>query len=77
MTALAVTVSIESLIQLLNKSVEAGDPLAVTALAEWITLSAAVAGMAHLLSHIDTAVINQAAQDAANCGKGDEPTNLH
>ena len=72
MTALAVTTSIGSLVELINKGVEAGDPLA-----EWIALSAAIAGMAHLLSHVDPAVLAQAAQDAANCGGEEQPTNVH
>jgi hypothetical protein len=77
MTALAVTVSLENLIQLLNKGVEAGDPLAVAALAEWLTLSAGIAGMAHLLSHVDSAVLDKAAEDAANCTGEEQPTNVH
>ena len=77
MTALAVTTSIGSLVELINKGVEAGDPLAVAALAEWLTLSAGIAGMAHLLSHVDPAVLAQAAEDAANCDKEDKPTNVH
>ena len=77
MTALAVTTSIGSLVELINKGVEAGDPLAVAALAEWLVLSAAIAGMAHLLCHVDPAVLAQAAQDAANCGGEEQPTNVH
>lgn len=72
-----VITSVESLIQLLNKGVEAGDPLAVAALAEWLTLSAGIAGMAHLLSHVDSAVLNKAAEDAANCTGEEPPTNVH
>ncbi len=72
-----VITSVESLIQLLNKGVEAGDPLAVAALAEWLTLSAGIAGMAHLLSHVDSAVLNKAAEDAANCTGEEQPINVH
>jgi len=77
MTALAVTTSLGSLVELINKGVEAGDPLAVAALAEWIALRDEVTGMAHLLSHVDPAVLAQAAQDAANCGGEEQPTNVH
>jgi hypothetical protein len=77
MTALAVTTSIRSLVELLNKGVEAGDPLAAAALAEWLVLSAAIAGMAHLLSHVDPAVLAQAAQDASNCSGDEQPINVH
>lgn len=77
MTVLAVTASVESLIQLINKGVEAGDPLAVAALAEWLTLSAGIAGMAHLLSHVDPTVPAQAAQDAMDCSREGSATNMH
>jgi len=69
--------SIESLIQLINKGVEAGDPLAVAALAEWLTLSAGIAGMTHLLAHIDPNVLTQAMQDAMDCSRGGSATNMH
>lgn len=72
-----VITSVESLIQLINKGVEAGDPLAVAALAEWLTLAAGIAGMAHLLSHVDSAVLDKAAEDAANCTGEEQPTNVH
>ena len=72
-----VITSVESLIQLLNKGVEAGDPLAAAALAEWLVLSAAIAGLAHLLNHVDPAVLAQAAPDAANCSGDEQPINVH
>ena len=72
-----VITSVESLIQLINERVEAGDPLAVAALAEWLTLSAGIAGMAHLLSHVDPTVLAQAAQDASKCAQEGSATNLH
>ena len=77
MPALIVTPSIGSLVELINKGVEAGDRLAVAALAEWLTLSAGIAGMAHLLSHVDSAVLNKAAEDAANCTEEEQPINVH
>ena len=77
MTALAVTVPLENLIQLINKGVEAGDPLAVAALAEWLTLSAGIAGMTHLLDHIDPDILVRAMQDAMDCSRGGSATNMH
>jgi len=77
MTALAVTISTGSLEELINKGVEAGDPLAAAALAEWLTLSAGIAGMTYLLSHVDPAVLNKAAEDAANCTGEEQPINVH
>lgn len=73
----AVAFSVENLIQMLNNGLAADDPTAVAALAEWLVLTAGIAGMAHVMSHLDPRVLAQATEDAANCDKGDEPTNLH
>lgn len=69
--------SIESLIQLINKGIEANDPLAIAARTEWSALTAGIAGVSHLLAHIDPNVLTQAMQDAMDCSRGGSATNMH
>lgn len=69
--------SVESLNRLINKGVEAKDPLAVAALAEWLVLTAGIAGVAHLLNHIDQDVLAQAMEDAMNCNREGSTANTH
>lgn len=69
--------SVKSLIQLINKGVEAGDPLAIAAHTEWLTLTAGIAGVAHLLDHIDSDVLVRAMQDAMDCSREGSATNMH
>ena len=70
-------ISIESLIQLINKGVEANDPLAIAARIEWLALTAGIAGIGHLLNHIDPDILVRAMQDAMDCSREGSATNMH
>ena len=70
-------ISVESLIPLINKGVETNDPLAMAARAEWLALTAGIAGVAHLLDHIDPDILVRAMQDAMDCSRERSATNMH